>query len=120
MSIAPHNAPYSGLKVRRIGHLDARHFSRSSRHHSNVQEVPRGQIYSCEILVRLKYRNTFGGIELAQNTSQWNMPDVTSNHHPTNAHQESHEDIDRIVVKEPETTLDTATWLVTPLVRRGS
>ena len=99
--------------------MDARHFSRSGRH-SNMQEAPRGQMYSCEILVRLKYRNTFARIELAQNTSQWNMPDVTSNHHPTNAHQESHEDIDRIVVKEPETTLDTATWLVTPLVRRGS
>lgn len=45
------------------------------------------------------------------------MPHVTGNHHPTNAHEESHEYIDRIVVQKPETTLDSAARLVTPLVR---
>ena len=80
----------------------------------SIKEVPRGQRDPCEIFV---YGNTFGIIELDQNTSQRNMPHVTSNQHPTNAHQESHEYIDRIIVKESETTLDSATWLVTSLVR---
>ncbi len=48
------------------------------------------------------------------------MPYVTSNQHPANAHEESHEHIDCIVVKKPETALDSAAWLVALLVRWGS
>lgn len=44
------------------------------------------------------------------------MPHVTRNHHPADAHEESHEYIDRIVVQQPETALDSAAWLVTSLV----
>ena len=45
------------------------------------------------------------------------MPHVTGHQHAADAHEESHEHIDRIVVKESETTLDSATWLVALLVR---
>lgn len=45
------------------------------------------------------------------------MPHVTTDQHPANAHEKSHEHIDRVVVKKPKTTLDSATWLVALLVR---
>ena len=45
------------------------------------------------------------------------MPYVTAYHHPADAHEERHEHVDRIVVKKSKTTLDSATWLVAPLVR---
>lgn len=55
-------------------------------------------------------------VESGQDATQWNLPHVTSNHHPTDAHEESHEYIDRIVVQKPETALDSAARLVTLLV----
>lgn len=45
------------------------------------------------------------------------MPQVTTHQHPADAHEKSHQHIDRIVVKKSETTLDSATWLVALLVR---
>ena len=48
------------------------------------------------------------------------MPNVTGHRHPTDAHEESHEYIDGIVVEESETALDAATGLVALLVFWGS
>lgn len=52
----------------------------------------------------------------AQDASQWNMPHVTRNHHPTDTHEERHEYVDGIVVQKSQTALDSAAWLVTFLV----
>ena len=65
-------------------------------------------------------RNSQSIVELVEYTSQWYMPHIASHQHPTDAHEESHEHIDRIVVKESETALNSATWLVARLVYRHS
>ena len=59
-------------------------------------------------------------VELVEYASQWYMPHVASHQHPADAHEESHEHIDRIVVKQSETVLNSATWLVAHLVHRHS
>ena len=59
-------------------------------------------------------------VESAKDAPQWEMPHITSNRHPTNTHEQSHQHIYRVVVQEAYTTLDAATGLITPLVWRGS
>ena len=73
---------------------------------------------SCETFGQANHSNDQKQfVNLAEYTSQWYMPHVTTHQHPTDAHEESHEHIDRIVIKKPETTLDSATRLFALLVR---